>query len=70
MTVEQLYDKLGDLIGNGFGKVELEISVDVSTNDEDADHRIFAKPLELITSFNNDCVLLCEKTSDNFSKDK
>ena len=68
MTIEQLYDKLGDLVGNGLGKQELEISVDVSSSEEDADNRIFAKPLEIKTS-NSGCILLCEKTSDNFSKE-
>ena len=70
MKIEQLYDKLGDLLGNGFGDQEFEISVDVSTGDEDAGNRIFARPIELKSTDNGNLVILCEKTSDNFSEEK
>lgn len=67
MKIEELYDKLDDLLGNGFGNQEFEISVDVSTGDEDAGNRIFARPIEMKSTDNGNLVILCEKTSDNFS---
>ena len=39
------------------------ISIDMSTNDFDADHRIFAKPIEFVNDTNT---LLCEFESANY----
>lgn len=39
------------------------ISIDMSTNDFDADHRIFAKPIEFVNDTNT---LLCEFESVNY----
>lgn len=69
ITIEKLYDKLGDMVGNGFGNQEFEVSVDVSTGDKDADHRIFAKAVEIKYNDSGNLTILCEKTSDNFRKE-
>ena len=45
----------------------VEISVDVSTSDEDYDHRIFAKPVGyFIVTPENKITILCEMVSDNY----
>ena len=44
---------------------EILVSVDVSTCDEDADHRIFARPIDLVLTKEGKYILMCEKTEDN-----
>lgn len=48
------------------GKEICIVSVDVFTSDKDADHRIFARPVELQENSDDTYTLLCEKTEDNY----
>lgn len=49
-------------------KNEILISVDVSTCDEDYDHRIFAMLGEVIYNDPSQIPFICEKTYDNYER--
>lgn len=60
MKLSELKEQVDNQLKN-YGDSEVNVSVDVSTGENDSPHRIFADILVLDNCFN----LLCEKTYDN-----
>ena len=50
-----------------YGDMEVEVSVDVSTGENDYDHRIFAEVIYLVNQ-NTKWSIECNKTEDNYDK--
>jgi len=66
ITIKQLKERIDELIELNGENQEVFVSFDVSTCDEDSDHRMFGNILEIIDHGDYGVSIAAELTEDNY----